>query len=77
MLKNQIVKATKAHEMHSLETPEASEGRGAKGHVEFEPAREQASYKTCEVQEHLRHVRHESTFGTRHVRLKARKAQVT
>ena len=56
------------HEMHSLETPEAIEGRGAKEHVEFKPAREQPRHKTREVQEHLRHVRHESTFGTRHVR---------
>ena len=40
------------HEMHTLETPEASERRRAKEHVEFEPAREQARYKTREVQEH-------------------------
>ena len=65
------------HEMHSLETPEASEGRGVKEHVEFEPALEQARHKTREVQEHLRHVRHESTFCTRHVRQKARKARGT
>ena len=44
------------HEMHTLEKPEASEGRGAKEHVEFEPARERARHKTREVQEHLRHV---------------------
>ena len=56
------------HEMHTLETPDASEGRGAKEHVKFEPAREQARHKTREVQEPLRHVRHESAFGTRHVR---------
>ena len=49
------------HEMHTLETPKASEGRGAKEHVEFEPAREHARHKTREVQEHVRHVRHEST----------------
>ena len=49
------------HEIHSLETPEVSEGRGAKKHVEFEPAREQARHKTHEVQEHLRHVRHENS----------------
>ena len=60
------------HEMHTLETSEASEGRGAKEQVEFEPAREHARHKTREVQEHLRHVRQESTFGTRHVRQKAR-----
>ena len=65
------------HEMHALETPEASEGRDAKDHVEFEPAREQARHKICEVQEHLRHVRHESTFGTRHVRQNARKTRGT
>ena len=59
MLKTQIVKATKAqeiqvmkarrHDMHTLESPEASEGRGAKEHVEFEPAREHARHKTHEV----------------------------
>ena len=65
------------HEMHSLETPKASEGRGAKEHVEFKPAREKARRKTREVQEHLRHVRHDSTFGTRHVRQKVRKARDT
>ena len=59
---------------HEIHTPEASEGRGAKEHVEFEPAREQARHKTREVQEHLRHKRHESMFGTRRVRQKARKA---
>ena len=65
------------HEMHALETPEASEGRGAKEHVEFEPAREQARHKTREVQDHLKHLRHESTFGTVHARKKERKAQGT
>ena len=39
----------KRHEMHSLETPEASKARRAKEHVEFEPAREQARHKTREV----------------------------
>ena len=65
------------HEMHVFETPEASEERGAKEHVEFEPVREQVRHKTREVQEHLRHVRHESTFGTRHVRQNARKKRDT
>ena len=65
----------KRHEMHTIEIREASEGRGAKEHVEFEPAREQARHKTREVQEHLRHVRHESTFCTRHVRQNARKTR--
>ena len=65
------------HEMHTLEIPEASEGRRAKEHVEFEPARETARHKTREVQEHLRHVRHESTVGTGHVRQKVGKAQGT
>ena len=65
------------HEMHSLETLEASEGRGAKEHLEFEPAREQARHKTREVQEHQRQVRHESTFDTRHVRQKVCKARDT
>ena len=65
------------HEMLSLETPKASEGRGAKEHVEFEPAQEQARHKTRDVQEHLRHVRHENTFGARHVRQEARKARDT
>ena len=40
------------HEMHTLETPEASEGRGAKEHVEFEPA---------ENKQGTRHVRYRST----------------
>ena len=61
------------HEMHTLETPEASEGRGGKEPVEFEPAREQARHNTREVQEHL--VRHERTFGTRHIRQKACKTR--
>ena len=61
------------HEMHTLETPEASEGRGGKEPVEFEPAREQARHNTREVQEHL--VRHQRTFGTRHIRQKACKAR--
>ena len=39
------------HEMHTLETPEASEGRGPKDHVEFEPVQKQARHKTCKVQE--------------------------
>ena len=65
------------HEMQTLETPEATERRVAKEHVEFEPPREHARHKTREVQEHLRHVRHESMFGMRHVRQKARKAQGT
>ena len=64
-------------EMHTHETPEANEGRGAKEHVEFEPAREHARHKTRQVQEHLRHVRHENTFGTRHVRQKTRKTRGT
>ena len=63
--------------MHTLETPEVSEGRGAKEQVEFKPAREHAKHKTHGVQDHLRHVRHESTFGTRYVRQKARKARGT
>ena len=67
----------KRHEMHSLETPEGSKVRRAKEHVEFEPAREQARHKTREVQEHLRHVRHERTFGMRHLRQKARETQGT
>ena len=60
-----------------LETPEASEGRGAKEHVEFEAAREHAMHKTREVQEYVRLVRYESTFGTRHIRQKARTARGT
>ena len=36
--------------MHTLETPEASQGRGAKEHVELEPAREHARHKTRWVQ---------------------------
>ena len=63
------------HEIHTLETPEANEGRGTKEHVEFEPTQEHARHKTREVQEHLRHVRHESTFATRHVRQKVGKAR--
>ena len=38
---------------------------------------ENARHKTPKVQQHLRHVRHESTFGTTHVRHKACKAKVT
>ena len=38
------------YEVHTLETPEASQGRGAKEQIEFEPAREHARHKTREVQ---------------------------
>ena len=65
------------HVMHTLETSEASGGRGAKEHVEFEPAREQARHETSKVQEHRRHVRDKSTFGTRHVSQKTRKERGT
>ena len=64
-------------QMHSLEISERSEGRRAKEHVEFKPGREQARHKTRDVQEHLGHVRHKSTFGTRYLRQKARKTQDT
>ena len=70
------MKATR-HEMHTLETPEASEGRGAREHVEFEPGQEQARHRTREVQEHLRQVRYKSTFGRKHVRQKTHKARGT
>ena len=68
------------HEMDehgSLETPEASDGRGAQEYMEFETgaARQHARRKTREVQQQVRHVRHESTFGMRHVRHKARKVK--
>ena len=60
--KHKIHETLKArrHEMHTLETPEASKGRGAKEHVEFEPDRERVRYK------HLRHVRQKArkTRGT-------------
>ena len=58
-----------------LEKPELSEARKAKGQVELEEVREQARRKTCGVQEHVRHVRHKSTFDTRHEREKTFTAQ--
>ena len=58
------MKATR-HEMH--------QGKSGLKHVkqvrfEVRAAREYTRYKTREVQEHVTHVRHESTYGTRYVR---------
>ena len=55
------MKATR-HEMH--------QGKSGLKHVkqvrfEVRAAREYTRYKTREVQEHVTHVRHESTYGTR------------
>ena len=63
---------TTRHESHEtwdvyehvrLEIPEASEGWGAKKHVrhDAQATRESTKHKTCEIQEYVRHVRHEST----------------